>query len=218
MRLVMQSALASLLLGTAVWPSPARAFFYSAKAIEGRVVDASGRPLEGVLIVANWLLEGGLDTGIPRGHIQILETTTDASGAFRLPSWGPRISFSGHASSRWPHIIAFKSGYRYRESTAQSDWNGMTIPLTPLPDLVQYTKMFDVLNRDIDIIAVRSGDTCAWRHLSLTVQIMSAEAQRLRALGMRGFRDFAEDLAIKEDFFSKQGCGSAKEFLEGSRK
>jgi hypothetical protein len=221
--------LLNLSLAAAAWlPLPALAFVFAGDAVEGRVVDASsGQPLEGVLVAANWQLEGGLDTGIPRGHIQILEATTSTAGAFRLPSWGPRFSVAGHASSQWPQILLFKPGYEYRvlanrprsgsQYTTVSEWNGKTIALRAMPDLPQYVKAFDALNRDVDGIGVRSGDLCAWRELPVTIRTLAMEAERLRGMGLRNFRDFADDLRFKEEFFAKQGCGSAKEFLRSGK-
>ena len=199
-------------------PLPAHAIVYYSTAIEGRVVDAeSGRPVQGALVTANWQLEGGFDTGVPRAQLKILETTTDASGAFRLPSWGPRLSFAGHPSSKWPQILIFKPGFKYRRQFDRSP-DGVKIALSPIQDLEAYAKEFGAFNREIDWIGVRSGNQCAWRELPATLRMLAEEGGRLQSLGVRGFSWLIAELRAGEDYFQKQGCGSVKEFLSGDRK
>jgi len=214
-----------MLVGAALWaPLPAHAFFYRANPVEAWVIDAeSGRPVDGALVVANWQLEGGLDSGIPRGQLQILETVTDAAGRFELPGWGPRIVFSGHASWKWPQILIFKSGYRYalvmnepatgREAIARSQWHGKKIGLTRIADNAKYLAEYRSFNRDVDWIGRSSGDECAWRRLPETLRAIAAEDSRLESLGMRSSESFVRLLRDNEDYFAAKGCGSARELL-----
>ena len=64
--------------------------FYSAKEINGAVVDGeTGKPLEGVVVVAQWIYwcPGG-------GHymrIKVIEAVTDKDGRYHIPAWGPRL-------------------------------------------------------------------------------------------------------------------------------
>jgi len=214
----------------ALWsPLAAHAFLYRADPIEAWVVDAeTGRPVEGALVTANWQLEGGLDSGIPRGQLQILETTTDAAGRFYFPGWGPKFAFIGHASWKWPQILVFKPGYRYarvmnepatgQENTAKSDWHGKKTNLSRLPDTATYLSEYRSFNREIDWIGRSSGDECTWRRLPETLRALTAEDARLRSLGFKNFGSFIGTLQDNDDAFVKKGCGSAKEFLEGLRK
>src|SRR5262245_6707277 len=137
MGLARQAAFASLILGM---PATACAGLYRSEPIEAQVVDsASGRPVEGATVIANWQLEGGLDSGIPQEQLQILEALTDASGRFRLPGWGPKMAFVGQPRAKWPQILIFKPGYRHarlsndglvkRDGVALSPWHGKTIRL-----------------------------------------------------------------------------------------
>lgn len=61
---------------------------YSARAIEGRVVDAAtGAPLEGVNVVVAWELEyirPGISEGRGVAMFELAETVTAANGEFRF--------------------------------------------------------------------------------------------------------------------------------------
>src|SRR5258706_4245857 len=64
---------------------------YSGAEIRGRVVDAETKqPLEGVHVVAQWILATGLIEAHHDTPLQILETVTDAKGEYYLPPWGPK--------------------------------------------------------------------------------------------------------------------------------
>jgi hypothetical protein len=88
------------------FPPPA----YSAKAIRAKVVDgATGQPLEGVVVVARWVLRRMWGDG-PRMHIA--ETTTNGQGEFMIPGWGPKprpALMELHDKS--PQLLLFKHGY-----------------------------------------------------------------------------------------------------------
>lgn len=214
--------------GAALWaPLSAHAILYRADPIEAWVIDAeSGRPVDGALVIANWQLEGGLDSGIPRGQLQLLETVTDSAGRFTFPGWGPRISFSGHASWKWPQILVFKPGYRYarvmnepatgREAVARSEWHGKKISIARVDDNAKYIAEYQALNREIDWIGRTSGDECTWRRMPGILRAIAAEDIRLEALGLRNFDSFAKTLRNNEGYFASKGCGSAKELLGGS--
>ncbi len=93
---------------------------YFAKDIRGQVVDeATGKPLEGAVIVAEWkLYSQGIGSGGHGGALNTLETVTDGDGRYHLPGWGPRprppFAYLDHLD---PEIIVFKSDY-YPESLA----------------------------------------------------------------------------------------------------
>jgi hypothetical protein len=123
---------------------------YSAEPITALVVDADTQePIEGVVVVAAWVLEGGLEGGNFKGVMTVMETVTDQSGAFHFAGWGPKskpsyIRWVGDArlKSYAPTIFLFKSGYRIGEFANQSteaqehdpsahtsDWKRKAIPL-----------------------------------------------------------------------------------------
>src|SRR5882724_3680630 len=54
------------------------AFIYNAEPIEGWVADAeTSKPLKGVIVVAHWVLKGGLEGGTRIRELQIFESVTD---------------------------------------------------------------------------------------------------------------------------------------------
>lgn len=117
---------------------------YSAEAIEGWVVDVdTQQPLEGVIVTANWQLQGGF--GIHSqyvGQLMIMETVTDQNGRFNFPAWGPRPTLLGQfLVNEDPRLVFFKNGYDFeslqneprshinKASLRTSRWNGKTIGL-----------------------------------------------------------------------------------------
>ena len=73
-----------------VLPLQGCATAYSAKEIEARVIDADTRqPLEGVNVVAHWVLHFGMEGG-QQTDLELMETVTDKNGRFHFPAWGPK--------------------------------------------------------------------------------------------------------------------------------
>lgn len=90
--------------------------FYSAKEIKATIVDAeTGEPLEGVVVVAQWILfEGGIGHGGHGRRLEVLEAVTDKEGKFTITGWGPkrRPAFT-YLDNLDPLLSIFKSGYKY---------------------------------------------------------------------------------------------------------
>lgn len=119
---------------------------YSAEPIEGWVIDAvTKKPLDGVVVTANWQLEEGTFGGsVPVGQLMVLEAVTDKDGHYGFPAWGPKKAPRGHLVIEDPKLLFFKSGYEYQRllnryssdrelrlrPVRRSDWNGKTILLT----------------------------------------------------------------------------------------
>ncbi|HEV8310544.1 MAG TPA: hypothetical protein VGW35_23020, partial [Methylomirabilota bacterium] len=62
---------------------------YSAAEIRGWVVDAETKqPLEGVYVVAQWILQTGLFDSRTVTRLHIMEAVTDAKGEYYFPPWG----------------------------------------------------------------------------------------------------------------------------------
>lgn len=108
---------------------------YSAEAIEARVVDAATKkPLEGVVVTANWQLFYSTVGGrVHGGQLMVMETVTDKNGKFAFPAWGPKkvpkykpqegdvwiahIPFlvpDSYLDNRDPQLLLFKPGYAYQ--------------------------------------------------------------------------------------------------------
>ena len=83
---------------------------YSAKEIRATAVEeTTGRPIEGVVIVAQWVLRRESGDG-PRLHVA--EAMTDATGRFLIPGWGPKPRVALMAlQDKSPQLLLFKHGY-----------------------------------------------------------------------------------------------------------
>src|SRR5947209_1251959 len=92
---------------------------YSAEEIIGWVVDAdTGRPIENVNVVAGWQLEGGLEGNSTKGWFKVIEATTDASGKYVIPAWGPETKrVEGVLKDGAPLLIFFRPGYEFHQAT-----------------------------------------------------------------------------------------------------
>ncbi len=142
----------SLLLLTAWAEAGMPPPFYSAEPIRGTMVEAgTGRPLEGVIVVAQWILYStGAGGQNPYKRLRVLETVTAADGTYSFPGWGPTpnpITIDDRAlykccffESYDPVMDFFTPGYRPRvlhnkgpldiERPARaSDWDGKTVEL-----------------------------------------------------------------------------------------
>ena len=112
-----------LLLALLLSPLWVEAAEYGATPIEAWIVDdQTGKPIEGVNVVAHWELEREVATLVPtmpfgndpRGplQLQIMETVTDANGRFYFPAWGPLSApLMAYLKDRDPELVFFKEGY-----------------------------------------------------------------------------------------------------------
>lgn len=211
--------------------SSCASFLYSAKPIQAWVKDAeTGKPLEGVIVTANWQLEGGIEGGNPVAQAMVMETVTDKNGRFYFPGWGPKLrSMEGRLKTESPQILMFKSGYSYvalvnkltmealrgeLEYPLRSDWNGKTIKLEKFRGTMeQYAEHVYDLSREMDrMLDFAQGDNeCDWKK----VPRMLVELNRMGV--------YFENQSLKpdpwhhimriEDIPVKSHCGSPKEFL-----
>jgi len=167
---------------------------YSAKEIHGQVVDAeTGQPIEGVVVVAQWIL---FQVGSGHGpRLQIIETVTDKDGKYAFSAWGPKP----HAPftelvDRDPEILIFKSGYEPRglvnitardDAVRISDWDGKAVKLKkPQGDLESYAKKILYI---ISTSLPESGKE--WKSFPRMVLALDAENRRLKSLGLKpGYR------------------------------
>jgi len=147
---------------------------YSAESIEAWVVDeATGKPLEGVIVVAHWPLEVERhDSWV--GELQIMETVTDKNGRFFFPAWGPKYAKRGHLTYLDPAIYLYKDGYRwkaltnnfttavsYKESRS-SKWNQETVSLQAfMGSTEKYASHLGDLSNFLNFLY--KGEYCFWR-------------------------------------------------------
>jgi len=84
---------------------------YSGDAIEGWVIDSKTKePIEGVVVVEIWGLEGGFHPD-HTANIHIAETITDKKGYYSFSSWGPKLTVQGTMGSFAPRLVFYKFGY-----------------------------------------------------------------------------------------------------------
>lgn len=118
---------------------------YFAKSISGQIVDEeTGKPLEGVVIVAQWILfEIALGHGAHYGNtVNLIEVVTDQDGKYSIPGWGPRPRPPlKHLDHLDPRLSIFKSQYVPLELSNESlgnhnkamvrtsEWDGKVIKL-----------------------------------------------------------------------------------------
>jgi hypothetical protein len=90
--------LAVILVGFAVLAAPPEAradpAAYSGAPIRGQVMDdATGKPLEGAIVVAQWELVREVIPGLVNESygdvLNIAEAVTDRDGRYEIPGWGP---------------------------------------------------------------------------------------------------------------------------------
>jgi hypothetical protein len=200
-------------------PLQSWAFDYSAKAIEGWVVDAETRqPLEGVNVVANWVLIGG------GGNMKLMETATDKNGRYYLPAWGPEPIPAGlprqaRLGSQDPELIFFKSGYAwnavsneieelypgYGAPVRTSQWNGKTIELKkfegPLERYASFTN---------GVLSGVSYGHCRWKQIPKMLVTLDKEKARLKQKNVFSNLPTIQEI---ENLSVRDNCGSVQEFF-----
>jgi hypothetical protein len=177
--------------------------YYSAEPIEAWVVDQqTKKPLEGVVIVAQWKLMSGTVGGrVPVGTMMILETMTDAKGRFSFPAWGPLANTSdGYLDYEDPEIFFFKPGYfsgslsnHYavpysdKPSRRKSDWNGRTIDLRLFPGTMDEYALH-VGSSSRSLLSNPNPNVTMDCYFMKTPLLAEAIDREMRSLEARGYR------------------------------
>ena len=176
---------------------------YSAKAIEGTVVDVeTGKPLEGVVIVAHWSLYTRL-VGNEKTLLQVTEVVTDKNGRYAIAAWGPKAlpAMADFREGRDPELLLFKSGYE--PEAFRNPWTGLQNPLTedttgrrpPVGDFIWNGKPLPLKkwSGDLNEYARRLGSWKGrlphfnpndWRAYPRMVISLDRENKRLKLLGI----------------------------------
>lgn len=218
-------------------PACATPVTYSAEPIEARVVDAETKqPLEGVIVVAHWVLEGGIHVDRV-GELFIMETVTDKNGRLYFPGWGPiRHWKRSRLTNMDPELLIFKSGYEYQRlanpSTKEaiegkpypvrrSQWNGKAIEMKKFKGTIQaYKGHFESLNNDLEHIAADNPEECGWKKIPNTIRAMNRERMHLIAQGVNPntLSSIDKRLLMNDEYFAqKGGCGSPRAFFKDLR-
>lgn len=196
---------------------------YSADPITAWVVDAeTGKPIEGVSVVASWELLGGMFESQTVGFLKVMETVSDSSGKFSFPGWGPGPMWTlDLLEDGTPVLQFFKSGYSFHSVRnlgvvqraprhMQSSWNGKTIKLQRFNgSLEDYSWELD-LSLAIHIDFLLSKTDCGWKAIPKFLwaadqqdQIFTANKTRYNLGGLKHW----------SDRYSNQ-CGSLKTYVE----
>lgn len=170
---------------------------YSAEPIEARIVDVDTKlPLEGVVVVAHWVLEGGIHVDRV-GDLVILETVTDKNGKFHFPAWGPIEHWKrSRLTNMDPEIIMFKSGYEYKRlanpsskeaiggkpyPVRRSQWNGKVIEMKKFRGTgEEYAKHLGTLS----LTWAYNGEECEWKKIAHMVLASHKQAMAFKQQGI----------------------------------
>ncbi len=213
---------------------------YSADPVYARVVDAgTGKPLEGVAVVAYWELYRGSLTGdgMPCAAANVQETVTDKEGWFHIPGWGPVKGACGVMRNMNPFVYLFKPGYGYLRkaggiglnsskpvSVAQVDWNGQAIKLSKFSNLDlsdsglgSYENNFSLLNGNLGMFVIYMPAQCNWKKIpNMLRAIAFQENEFTHTLGYP-IGSVMSRLNSNDKYFQKIApkCGSPKQFIKG---
>lgn len=214
---------------------------YSADSVYARVVDAdTGKPLEGVAVVAYWELYQGSITGdgMPCGAANVEEAVTDKDGEFRIPGWGPVKGSCGRMRNGNPLVYFFKPGYLYLRkssgvgldytkevSVAQVWWNGQTIKMNKYPNLDlhayglgSYADNFYTLNSMLENFIVDMPSECNWRKIPNMLRAIIAQRKQFDTAG--NVNVVTIDWILSKDDQDRMmqkiapHCGSPKQFIQ----
>lgn len=216
------------LLAAISLPACAAPLTYSAESIEARIVDAeTKRPIEGVIVTANWELRGGPSPGgsTAVGQLMVMEALTDKTGRFQFPAWGPIRQSKGELHHRDPQLILFKPGYQHRvlsnkerfsieaivEPVRRSDWNGKTIELKLFRGTIaEYAERLESMTTSLETLLM---EECGWKRIPHMVRAVSRQSAIFRDHGILVLPTI-ESLEVRYGRLESK-CGSVKEFFRG---
>ena len=197
---------------------------YSSKPIHAYVTDTDGNPLQDVIVVAYWKLDGGLEGGVNKGVVHVMETVTDENGRFDFPAWGPKKvpegSRGGILKNESPGMVLYKEGYEYRyinnkdrhppgfsRKVRVSDWTGKTIQLKSFSNTRrEYSEMKNNLRRFLELsIIVNDNSRCQWKHFPKIIIALST-------YGLIDI-DHYKELIASVEVLDNEGCDSINEFV-----
>lgn len=230
------------LIAALTFPLQACATNYSAEPIEAWVVDAeSGQPVEGVVVVAHWQLEGGLEGGNNLGQMMVMEAVTDQAGKFSFPAWGPKkvpddfswATSNARLKNMDPEMLLFKNGYKYlrlqndkpleelggmKPYVRTSEWNGKTVKMVKFKgSLREYAQHLNYLDGYLERTAVSEYGYCEWKNIPLMILAIGKQSKIFETANI-SHSSIYNSLLPNEEAYARKGCGSVNEFLKGQVK
>lgn len=209
---------------------------YWSDAISGRVTDEESKePLEGVVVVAVWELVGGLEGASVLGAVQVLETSTDKDGAYRLPAWGPiKHAGRGVLEPEAPKVLFFKQGYQFVSVRnfnvhlrgfdpnygRSSIWSGRTVTLRNIKDDgAALSRSFTAFQRAL--LFAEIPEECYWKKIPRAILESMRQAKVLSARKIPYSSEIGSYLLINDANIQKRSgveCGSPRAFIESHQR
>lgn len=203
---------------------------YSAEPIEAWVVDAeTGKPVEGVVVTANWQSEIHTMGGrIPGEQVTILEAVADAQGRFHFPSWGPKLSTKGVIQEKSPQLLLFKPGYEYvlvtnsigadpkHEWTRSTAWIPRQIGMRKQAGQpADYAKRLSGLSSTLGSVLKRDRGSCDWQKVPEMLRALDRQDTVFQRLSISPL-SLVASLKANDKSFVDRGCGSIINLLKGA--
>ena len=151
---------------------------YSGEEVHGWVVDSKTKePIEDVVVVIAWELEGGFIHTDHTANIHIAEAVTDTKGHYSFDNWGPRITVDGRRSRSTPRLVFYKFGYKdaYRLNSVSGNLNpdnsvsehsGKIIELTEFTGKpAEYKDIISSIDSVIGTHGNRRSFMCTWKKI-----------------------------------------------------
>lgn len=224
----MRTASWALVLGLTMLPPSLAASrpSYSATSVTAHVVDADTKePLEGVVVVADWRLEGAGMEGGTNGQLMLLETVSDSSGVFHFDGWGPTKAPIGWLGDADPDILLFKPGYKF--TLAQNPFRGLPHDMpTGVRTSIYDGKVIEMqkFRGDLKEWAMHlewaktfmeraTAGHCEWRKIPRLTVALGREREKLNAAGI-DVGNYYDSLVGSDSYQVRVGCGSVRDFLQ----
>jgi len=161
---------------------------YSGDEVHGWVVDSKTKePIEDVVVVIVWELEGGFIHTDHTANIHIAEAVTNNKGFYSFESWGPKITVDGRRSSSTPRLVFYKFGYdsEYRLNSISGNLNpdnsisehsGKKIELRKFEGLPKiYERKLGSIYSILETSHYRKSFDCTWTKIpKFTVEMIKA--------------------------------------------
>ena len=174
---------------------------YLARPTTGTVVDAGTKePVAGAVVIAEWIVEGGMEHS-KVGTFKVIEVATDKAGRFVIPGWGPEARPPNGILDKFdPLITVLKAGYvvtglvnkppsKIGERAALQDhsWLSKTevfeIPKAVGPPRYYVSSWEGLYSRLYGVLD--GGALCDWKRLPRTIRILEDQEKLARSQGLR---------------------------------
>jgi hypothetical protein len=207
----------SFLFYVFMWPP-----FYFANSIDAQVVEKdTGKPVDGVNVVAIWILENGFPEAGPSDILKVEEAYTDQNGKFHLDKWGPRFKFIAYLGSYSPLLILYDNNHKiktlenhridgqFRKVVRESDWNHTTIQMKRNSSIQDRLSNAERATNQLKMY-LRLGNCDSWKGAQKIMLAIVNEQESLEKMG-----EDTEDIMSKEFYLSRtRYCGHPEKYFK----